>query len=93
MKKEYHLTITRKDRIYLVLFVTALLGWELIKPLIARPKVISQQASFMTADSVDNVQKVKALFQNLLLMIKLNFLSMSIRLRTMKLKLIHLFPS
>jgi DNA uptake protein ComE-like DNA-binding protein len=33
MKKEYHLTITRKDRIYLTAFVLFLLGWELIKPL------------------------------------------------------------
>ena len=33
MKKEYHLTITRKDRIYLTLFVIFLLGWELTKPL------------------------------------------------------------
>ncbi len=34
MKKEYHLTITRKDRIYLTVFVVFLLGWELIKPVI-----------------------------------------------------------
>ena len=34
MKKEYHLTITRKDRIYLTVFVLFLLGWELVKPLI-----------------------------------------------------------
>lgn len=34
MKKEYHLTITRKDRIYLTAFVIFLLGWELIKPVI-----------------------------------------------------------
>lgn len=34
MKKEYHLTITRKDRIYLTVFVIFLLVWELIKPII-----------------------------------------------------------
>jgi competence ComEA-like helix-hairpin-helix protein len=34
MKKEYHLTITRKDRVYLTAFVLFLLGWELIKPLL-----------------------------------------------------------
>jgi|GEM_PF-1176079 len=37
MKKEYHLTISRKDRIYLVIFVSVLLGWELIKLLIPFP--------------------------------------------------------
>lgn len=47
MKKEYHLTITRKDRIYLVLFVTALLGWELIKLVLPSPNVKS-------ADSMTN---------------------------------------
>jgi hypothetical protein len=31
MKKEYHFTISRTDRVYLVVFVTLLLGWELIK--------------------------------------------------------------
>ncbi|MEP6794690.1 MAG: helix-hairpin-helix domain-containing protein [Saprospiraceae bacterium] len=31
MNKEYHFTITRTDRIYLVTFVILLLGWELIK--------------------------------------------------------------
>ncbi|HJW29088.1 MAG TPA: hypothetical protein VJ508_07530, partial [Saprospiraceae bacterium] len=34
MKKEYHLTISRKDRIYLVLFSLALLAWELGKKII-----------------------------------------------------------
>src|SRR5688572_20504136 len=31
MKKEYHYTISRTDRIYLVSFVIFLLGWELVK--------------------------------------------------------------
>ncbi len=31
MKKEYHYTISRTDRIYLISFVVILLGWELIK--------------------------------------------------------------
>lgn len=31
MNKEYHFTITRKDRIYLICFVVILLGWELVK--------------------------------------------------------------
>ncbi len=31
MKKEYHLTLSRTDRIYLTVFVLLLLGWELIK--------------------------------------------------------------
>ncbi len=31
MNKEYHFTITRTDRIYLVSFVILLLGWELVK--------------------------------------------------------------
>ena len=31
MKKEYHYTISRTDRIYLVAFVMALLMWELVK--------------------------------------------------------------
>jgi competence protein ComEA len=39
MKKEYHLTISRKDRIYLVIFVTILLGWELIKMAIPFPNM------------------------------------------------------
>lgn len=33
MKKEYHYTIARTDRICLVSFVILLLGWELIKGL------------------------------------------------------------
>lgn len=32
MKKEYHLTIARTDRIWLIVFVSVLLAWELIKP-------------------------------------------------------------
>jgi competence protein ComEA len=40
MKKEYYLTITRKDRIYLVVFVMILLGWELVKMLIPFPKSV-----------------------------------------------------
>ena len=31
MKKEYHYTISRTDRIYLVTFVVVLLAWELVK--------------------------------------------------------------
>ncbi len=31
MNKEYHYTITRTDRIYLISFVIILLGWELVK--------------------------------------------------------------
>ena len=31
MKKEYHYTISRTDRIYLVTFCMALLCWELVK--------------------------------------------------------------
>lgn len=34
MNKEYHYTITRTDRIYLVSFVIILLGWELVKGLL-----------------------------------------------------------
>ena len=34
MKKEYHYTISRTDRIYLISFVMILLGWELIKLII-----------------------------------------------------------
>ncbi len=34
MKKEYHYTISRTDRIYLISFVVILLGWELIKHLL-----------------------------------------------------------
>lgn len=45
MKKEYHLTITRKDRIYLVIFVTALLGWELIKLVLPVPIVKSEASA------------------------------------------------
>jgi len=45
MKKEYHLTITRKDRIYLVIFVTALLGWELIKLALPKPNVMSESST------------------------------------------------
>lgn len=37
MKREYHLTISRTDRIYLVGLVMALLGWELIKFVIPTP--------------------------------------------------------
>ncbi len=37
MKHEYHFTITRTDRICLVVFVTLLLGWELIKPVLPMP--------------------------------------------------------
>ena len=33
MKKEYHYTISRTDRIYLVTFVVVLLAWELVKGL------------------------------------------------------------
>lgn len=45
MKKEYHLTITRKDRIYLVIFVSALLGWELIKLALPKPNVMSESST------------------------------------------------
>lgn len=31
MKKEYHFTITRTDRMYLIVFVIILMGWELVK--------------------------------------------------------------
>ncbi|MEP6645817.1 MAG: helix-hairpin-helix domain-containing protein [Saprospiraceae bacterium] len=34
MNKEYHYTITRTDRIYLIIFVLFLLGWELIKEIL-----------------------------------------------------------
>src|SRR5688572_31775382 len=34
MKKEYHYTISRTDRIYLVSFVVILLSWELVKGVI-----------------------------------------------------------
>jgi competence protein ComEA len=44
MKKEYHLTITRKDRIYLVIFVTALLGWELVKLALPLPNVKAEES-------------------------------------------------
>ena len=44
MKKEYHLTITRKDRIYLVIFVTALLGWELVKLVLPSPNVKAEES-------------------------------------------------
>jgi hypothetical protein len=37
MKHEYHFTITRTDRICLVVFVILLLGWELIKPVLPKP--------------------------------------------------------
>jgi competence protein ComEA len=43
MKKEYHLTISRKDRIYLVIFVSVLLGWELVKLVIPFPKPIQSE--------------------------------------------------
>ena len=36
MKHEYAMTISRSDRLWLIFFVTALLGWELIKPLLPR---------------------------------------------------------
>ncbi|MEO6130652.1 MAG: helix-hairpin-helix domain-containing protein [Saprospiraceae bacterium] len=34
MNKEYHYTISRTDRIYLIAFVSILLGWELIKEIL-----------------------------------------------------------
>jgi len=37
MKHEYHYTVSRTDRIWLIVFVSALLGWELIKPLLPFP--------------------------------------------------------
>ena len=51
MKKEYHLTITRKDRIYLVIFVTFLLGWELMKWIIPSPKIVIHEKLPITPDT------------------------------------------
>ena len=45
MKKEYYLTISRKDRIYLVVFVCILLGWELIKLFIPFPTIDQDENS------------------------------------------------
>jgi competence ComEA-like helix-hairpin-helix protein len=45
MKKEYYLTISRKDRIYLVIFVSILLGWELIKLFIPFPTILQNENS------------------------------------------------
>ena len=45
MKKEYYLTISRKDRIYLVIFVSILLGWELIKLFIPFPTLVDDENS------------------------------------------------
>ena len=38
MNKEYHYTLSRTDRIYLVSFVIILLGWELIKEFLPEEK-------------------------------------------------------
>lgn len=56
MKKEYHLTITRKDRIYLTLFVLFLLGWELIKPLY--PFISNHE--FYSTDVIEDVTPLPA---------------------------------
>lgn len=58
MKKEYHLTITRKDRIYLVIFVTFLLGWELMKWIIPSPKVTLHEIKPTEKDSTNKSESV-----------------------------------
>ena len=40
MKEEYHYTISRTDRIWLIGFVLLLLGWELIKNILPEPQII-----------------------------------------------------
>jgi len=37
MKHEYHYTVSRTDRIWLIVFVSVLLGWELVKPVLPSP--------------------------------------------------------
>ncbi len=55
MKKEYHLTISRKDRIYLVIFITVLLGWELVKLVLPFPN--TDQTDF---NSLPNISMTAA---------------------------------
>ncbi|HEY3387700.1 MAG TPA: helix-hairpin-helix domain-containing protein, partial [Saprospiraceae bacterium] len=38
MKHEYHYTVSRTDRVWLIVFVSLLLGWELVKPLLPSPE-------------------------------------------------------
>ncbi len=60
MKHEYHLTISRSDRIWLIVFVCFLLGWELIKPLWPEqtlPRINSSAFEFTLEDSASVVVK------------------------------------
>ena len=51
MKNEYHLTISRTDRIWLIVFVCFLLGWELIKPLLPEQPITEMNLSAIFAET------------------------------------------
>ena len=60
MKHEYHLTISRSDRIWLIVFVCFLLGWELIKPLLPGqtiPRTNSSAFDIILHDSISETEK------------------------------------
>lgn len=60
MKQEYHFTISRTDRIYLILFVGMLMSWELIKNLIpVQPVVLEITPPVIEPNQEQPVKKTK----------------------------------